>query len=110
MPDIIGTTNKIGSVTDAIVKDALGKIPGKPAELGETIYRLRFKKGRSPVQEIFFKFKRDQAEAERVAKIFCANWKYRCIWVEEFLTDILAVPTEWNDAGEPLKNTEVVEQ
>lgn len=91
------------TMEDRIKSELTAKMPGKPGPEVETLYRLRFKKGRTPVQELFFKHAKNQADAEKHAKIFCANWKYRCIWVEEFLTDIFAVPVEFDDNGDPIK-------
>lgn len=76
--------------------------PGTPEPLPETIYCMRFKVGQSPVQDMNFKFERDQRKAEIAAREFCARWKYRFIWVEEFLVDINATPVIYDD-GTPQK-------
>lgn len=75
------------------------KTPGIPEPLPETIYRLRFKVGSSPVQDMNFKHERDQRKAETAAREFCARWKYRFIWVEEFLVDITSSPIVFEDGS-----------
>lgn len=95
--EIAASAIKTASTKSVSVSEEIHETPGVPENLPETIYRLRFKVGQSPVQDMNFKFEKDQRKAETAAREFCARWKYRFIWVEEFLVDILSSPVIFED-------------